>query len=166
MKKTSNLRICISFLVIFAMLSPVSIFALGDGKKHFREGMKQETAEAWDKAAEEFALAVTDNPKNPEYRLHLQRALFNASQMFMKKGAAAAAEKDYEAGYTAFRKAFAYDPTNQLAKSEMDRMVRLHPGSLPQDIRAGSWPVCTHVLQRSGDYRLYPPRCTIGRSAI
>ena len=45
------------------------------GKSHFKEGMKHESAEEWDKAVEEFALAVSDNPKNPEYRLHLTRAL-------------------------------------------------------------------------------------------
>src|SRR5437762_77277 len=120
-----NLRFCVSFVLIFAMLSPVAVLAIGEGKKHFREGMKQEAAEAWDKAAEQFALAVTENPKNPEYRLHLTRALFQASQMYMKKGTAAANEKDYEGGYNAFRKAYEYDSTNELAKTEMERMVRL-----------------------------------------
>ena len=37
----------------------------------------------------------------------------------------AANEKDYQGGYVAFRKAYAYDPTNDFAKSEMARMVRL-----------------------------------------
>jgi len=107
------------------MLSPVATFAFTDGKKHFNEGMKREAAEEWDKAVEEFALAVADSPKNPEYRLHLTRALFNASQMFMKKGTTAAKEKDYQAAYVAFRRAYAFDPTNELAQSEMERMVRL-----------------------------------------
>ena len=108
------------------MLSPVAAAAaFGDGKKHFNEGMKHESAEQWDKAVEEFALAVSDNPKNPEYRLHLTRSLFNASQMFMKKGTIAASEKDYVGGYAAFKRAYAFDPTNELAKSEMDRMIRL-----------------------------------------
>ena len=128
MKTITKLRFCVTILLLFAMLSPATVLAMGDGKKHFKEGMKQEIAEAWDKAAEEFALAVNDNPKNPEYRLHLQRALFMASQMYMKKGAAAAKEKDYEGGYNAFRRAYAYDPTNELAKSEMERMVRLQQG--------------------------------------
>jgi general secretion pathway protein D len=128
MKKISILRWSVTFLVIFAMLSPVSVLAMGDGKKHFSEGIKQETAEQWDKAAEEFALAVADNPKNPEYRLHLTRSLFMASQMYMKKGAAAAAEKDFAGGYNAYRKAYAYDPTNELAKAEMDRMIRMQQG--------------------------------------
>lgn len=131
MKRTFNLRFCVSFFVVFAMLSPIAVFAIGDGKKHFREGMKQETAEAWDKAVEEFALAVTESPKNPEYRLHLQRSLFQASQMYMKKGTSLADEKDYPGGYNAFRKAYSYDPTNELAKAEMERMVRLQQKEIP-----------------------------------
>lgn len=125
MKKSVYVRFSLSLLLVLSMMSPVAVLAIGDGKKHFRAGMKHEVAEEWDKAVEEFAAAATENPKNPEYRLHLQRALFNASQMYMKKGNTAAAEKDYQGAYVAFRKAYAYDPVNELAKSEMARMVRL-----------------------------------------
>jgi len=128
MKTTMKSRFCLTFLLIFAMLSPTAVLAIGDGKKHFHKGLDEEAAEAWDLAAEEFALAVNESPKNPEYRLHLQRALFNASQMYVKKGTAAAKEKDFEGAYNAFRRAYAYDPTNELAKSEMERMVRLQAG--------------------------------------
>ena len=103
----------------------MAALALGDGKKNFKAGMKFEESEQWDQAAEAFALAVTENPKNPEYRLHLQRALFNASQLYMKKGRIAADEKDFQGAYIAYRKAYAYDPVNELAKAEMARMVRL-----------------------------------------
>lgn len=99
--------------------------ALGDGKRHFKIGMKYEVTEEWDKAVEEFALAITEDPKNPEYRLHYQRSLFNASQMYMKRATALANEKDYAGAYTAFRKSYAFDPVNELAKSEMERMLRL-----------------------------------------
>lgn len=125
MKRSNFLRILLSLLLIISMISPVAAIALGEGKKHFKQGMRHEAAEEWDKASAEFALAVSENPKNPEYRLHLTRALFNASQMYIKKGTLAAKEKDYENAYIAFRKAYAFDPTNELAKSEMDRMVRL-----------------------------------------
>jgi len=126
MKKSMSVRFFVSLLLVFSMLSPIyAAAAFDDGKKHFQAGMKHEDAQAWDKAVEEFALAVADSPKNPEYRLHLARSLFNASQMYMKKGTASAKEKDYEAGYLAFRRAYAFDPTNELAKSEMERMVRL-----------------------------------------
>lgn len=126
MKNNIRVRFLISSVLLLSLMSPVASLAYsGDDKKHFKEGMKHEAAEVWDKAVESFALAVAENPKNPEYRLHLTRALFNASQMYMKKGTAAAKEKDYEAGYLAFRRAYAFDPTNELAKSEMERMVRL-----------------------------------------
>ncbi len=133
MKRSIHLRFLISFALLLSLLSPAATLAFGDGKKYFSQGMKHEDAQEWDKAVEQFALAVSDSPKNAEYRLHLVRALFNASQLFMKKGTAAAKEKDYEAGYIAFRKAYAFDPTNELAKSEMDRMVRLQKG-LMEDV--------------------------------
>src|SRR5688572_18243137 len=124
MKSSAFARHSIAFLFVISLLSPVGVFAI-DHKKHFKEGMKYEESEEWDKAAEAFALAVVESPKNPEYRLHLRRSLFNASQMYMAKGRLAAEQKDYQAAYVAFRKAYTYDPVNELAKNEMDRMVRL-----------------------------------------
>ncbi len=127
MKKSAYVRFSITLLLVFSMLSPMAVLA-GDGKKHFKEGLKAEDAEQWDKAAEEYALAITDSPKNPEYLLHYRRSLFMASQMFMKRGTSLALDKDYAGGYLAFRKSYAYDPTNELAKSEMERMLRLQQG--------------------------------------
>nr|MDQ3373795.1 hypothetical protein [Acidobacteriota bacterium] len=125
MKHSAYFRFSITLLLLLSLLSPTAVLAGGDGKKHFKEGMKAENAEQWDKAVEEFALAVVDDPKNPEYRLHYQRSIFNASQMYMKRGTSLAEQKDYAGGYLAFRKAYAYDPTNELAQSEMERMLRL-----------------------------------------
>lgn len=124
MKRPAFARL-ISFVFLVCLIAPTATLAIGDGKRFFKEGMKHEAAEEWDKAAEAFAMAVTENPKNPEYRLHLQRALFNASQMYMSKGRTLAEEKDYRGAYLAFRKAYSFDPVNELAKSEMARMVRL-----------------------------------------
>lgn len=125
MKIENRIRIFLGMFLIVAMLSPTAVLAFGEGKKQFKEGLKHSAAEEWDKAAEAFALAVADNPKNPEYKLHLVRAMFQASQLYMKRGSLAAKEGDFEGGYVAFRKAYNYDPTNELAKSEMERMVRL-----------------------------------------
>ena len=127
MKKSAYVRFSVTLLLLFSLLSPTAALA-GDGKKHFKEGMKAEAAEQWDKAAEEFALAVTDSPKNPEYLLHYRRSLFMASQMYMKRGTSLAEAKDYAGAYLAFRKSYAYDPTNELAKSETERMLRLQQG--------------------------------------
>lgn len=125
MRNSAYIRFSICLVLFVALLSPTLVLAGSDGKKHFKSGMDAEATEQWDKAAEEFALAVAENPKNPEYRLHYTRALFNASQMYMKRGTSLASEKDYAGAYIAFRKAYGYDPVNELAKSEMERMLRL-----------------------------------------
>ncbi|MDQ3801216.1 MAG: cohesin domain-containing protein [Acidobacteriota bacterium] len=125
MKIPAYFRYSLSFVLLLCLLAPTAVLALGDGKKHFKEGLKAEVAEQWDKAVEEFALAVAENPKNAEYRLHYTRALFNASQMYMKRGNSLAEEKDYAGAYLAYRKAYAYDPVNELAKAQMEKMLRL-----------------------------------------
>ncbi len=130
MKKSIYVRFSLSALLMLSLLSPMTILAIGDGKKFFKEGMKAEYAEQWDTAVEKFSMAVAENPRNPEYRLHYTRALFNASQMYMKKGTAQANDKDYAGAYISFRKAYGYDPVNELAKAEMARMVRLQQAVL------------------------------------
>ncbi|QQS42458.1 MAG: hypothetical protein IPM63_05845 [Acidobacteriota bacterium] len=135
MKISNRLRFATTLVLFLCLVSPTAVLGLGDGKKFFKQGLKHEEAEEWDQAAEKFALAVSENPKNPEYRLHYRRALFNASQMFMKRGRMAAEQEDYVGAYNAFRKAYAFDPVNELAKSEMQRMLRLQKELLggPED---------------------------------
>src|SRR5262249_6479623 len=87
--------------------------------------MDYEKAQQWEKAAQEFTLALAADPANVDYQLHYRRAIFNASQSFMQQGRALAEQRDYVGAYNAFRQAFGYDPVNQLAVSEMERMLRL-----------------------------------------
>ena len=125
MKSLPTIRLIVSIFVLIALASPTAVLAFGEGKKQFKIGMKHEAAKEWDKAVEAYTIAVSDNPKNPEYQLHLRRALFHASQQYMVYGRNSAEEKDYATAYVYFRKAFAFDPVNELARSEMARMVRL-----------------------------------------
>src|SRR5689334_1111073 len=126
MRISKTLRSFATFALIFCLwTTPIVALAADKGNKNFNQGLKYEEAQQWDKAAEEFALALAAKPSNTEYRLHYQRALFNASQMMMTRGRTLAEQKDYVGAYNAFRQAYGYDPVNELAKSEMDRMLRL-----------------------------------------
>ncbi|MBC7798318.1 MAG: hypothetical protein H7Z37_15720 [Pyrinomonadaceae bacterium] len=136
MKKFAFLRSVVTALMIFSLLTS-PIFAAANlpvadkkGEKNFKVGLQHEIAERWDKAAEEFALAIAANPGNTEFRLHYQRSLFNASQMMMQRGRALSEQKDYVGAYNAFRMAYGYDPVNELAKSEMSRMLRLQQSAV------------------------------------
>ncbi len=130
--KSSFLRSIAAFVIVVSLLTTPILAIQKKGDKNYKQGLKHEVAERWDKAAEEFALAVAANPGNAEFRLHYIRALFNASQMMMQRGRTLAEQKDYVGAYNAFRQAYGYDPVNELAKSEMERMLRLQEGLPPK----------------------------------
>ena len=122
-------------LIIVTCLLAVPVSAIGKkGKDHYDRGVKAEQNQQWEQAAQEFTLALAADPSNVDYRLHYQRAVFNASQMFMQKGRSLAEQRDYVGAYNAFRQALGYDPVNQLAVSEMERMLRL------QEVKEGRSP--------------------------
>src|SRR2546423_1998264 len=122
----------ISLIVVACLLAlPMTAFAR-KGKDHFKQGMKYEHAQQWEQAAQEFTLALAADPSNADFQLHYRRSVFNASQMFMQKGRSLAEQRDYVGAYNAFRQAFGYDAVNQLAVSEMERMLRL------QEVKQGN----------------------------
>jgi general secretion pathway protein D len=125
MRYNTRTRTLISFVLAACLLSlPLTAFAK-KGDKNFKRGMQYELAQQWDKAAQEFTLAVAADPSNMEYQLHFRRASFNASQTYMQQGRSLAERGDFVGAYNAFRQAYGYDPVNELAVSEMERMLRL-----------------------------------------
>jgi general secretion pathway protein D len=125
MRIKTKTQLCVSLLLTFSLLiMPITALAK-KGDKNFKRGMQYENSQQWEKAAQEFTLAVAADPSNVEYQLHFRRAAFNASQSFMQQGRALAEQRDFVGAYNAFRQAYGYDPVNELAVSEMDRMLRL-----------------------------------------
>src|SRR5689334_11710484 len=125
MKNNTRARTLISLLLAFSLLAlPFTAFAK-KGDKNFRRGMDYEKQQQWDKAAQEYTLAVAADPSNMEYQLHFRRASFNASQTYMQQGRSLSERGDFVGAYNAFRQAYGYDPVNELAVSEMERMLRM-----------------------------------------
>ncbi|HKY30304.1 MAG TPA: secretin N-terminal domain-containing protein [Pyrinomonadaceae bacterium] len=125
MKTRTYSRIMVSFLLTFCLLAMPIVALAKKGEKNYKKGLQYEAAQQWDKAAQEFTLALAADPSSIEYQLHFRRASFNASQAFMQQGRALAEQRDYVGAYNAFRQAYGYDPVNELAVSEMERMLRL-----------------------------------------
>src|ERR1051325_8673555 len=124
MNKHSIYRKPLAIILSLCLILPGAAMGMGkSGKKNFSAGIKYEAAQQWDLAVQEFALAVAAEPGNAEYRLHLSRALLNASLMFMKRGDALAEQKDFASAYNAYRQAAVYDPTNELARLKMNQMI-------------------------------------------
>jgi general secretion pathway protein D len=125
MNNNTRIRTLISLVLALCLLS-LPITALGKkGDKNFKRGMQYEAQQQWDKAAQEFTLALAADPANMEYQLHFRRASFNASQTYMQQGRSLSERGDFVGAYNAFRQAYGYDPVNELAVAEMERMLRL-----------------------------------------
>src|SRR5919107_912780 len=125
MKHSVPARSFASLVVVLCLLAaPVAVLAK-KGEKNFKRGVEHEKAQQWERAAQEFALAVAANPSEMEFQLHYRRALFNASQKFMEQGRTLSEQGDYRGAYNAYRQAYGYDPVNELAVAEMERVLRL-----------------------------------------
>ncbi|HEY8410728.1 MAG TPA: secretin N-terminal domain-containing protein [Pyrinomonadaceae bacterium] len=144
MRNNIRSRTLISLILALSLLSmPLTAFAK-KGDKNFKRGMDYEHSQQWDKAAQEFTLAVAADPSNMEYQLHFRRASFNASQTYMQQGRSLAERGDYVGAYNAFRQAYGYDAVNELAVSEMERMLRL------QAVKEGKAPTSSNSNGSNG----------------
>lgn len=124
MKKYSICRVSLVFLLTICLSLPGVVFGGGkSGKKNFKEGAKHESAEQWDLAAQQYALAVANEPDNAEYRLRLLRASQMASLMFAARGDLLEAKGDHEGAYNAYARAFTYDRANETMRIKMARMI-------------------------------------------
>lgn len=125
MKNNTRSRALISLILAASLLALPFTALAKKGDKNFKRGMQYEAQQQWDKAAQEFTLAVAADPSNMEYQMHFRRASFNASQTYMQQGRSLSERGDFVGAYNAFRQAYGYDPVNELAVSEMERMLRL-----------------------------------------
>src|SRR5262245_12821498 len=124
MEKYFRPRASLVFLLAICLSLPVTGFGGGkSGKKNFKEGAKYESAEQWDLAAEQYALAVANEPDNAEYRLRLLRAMQMASLMYAARGDLLEAQGDYASAYNAYARAFTYDRSNETTRIKMARMI-------------------------------------------
>src|SRR6476646_8643939 len=148
MRNNMRSRTVISLILALSLLSmPLTAFAK-KGDKNFKRGMDYERAQQWDKAAQEYTLAVAADPSNMEFQLHFRRASFNASQTYMQQGRSLAERGDYVGAYNAFRQAYGYDSVNELAVSEMERMLRL------QAVKEGKAPASNNNGNGANGYSL------------
>ncbi|MBV9911238.1 MAG: hypothetical protein JOZ93_01610, partial [Sinobacteraceae bacterium] len=158
MKKHYLFRQAFALFLTLCLLLPGTVFGDGNGqvnpksaKKNFAQGQKYETAQQWDLAAQSYFMAVSADPSNAEYRLHLARALQNASLMFSKRGDTFLTQNDYASAYTAFKQAYTFDQTNEVAKLKMERMIELQKAQAGITDTPNLNPRNGNIIQTSAD---------------
>src|SRR5215211_3133457 len=54
----------LSLLIVVCLLAAPALAVGGKGQKNFKQGLAHESAQQWERAAEEFALAAAAEPSN------------------------------------------------------------------------------------------------------
>ena len=138
--------------------SPVASPKQPSGKKSWQEGQKYEGAQNWDLAAQEYARAVAAEPNNIEYRLRWLRTRQQASLLAAQRGDELVARADYAGAYTAYHQAFVADPTNELARTKMQRMTeQLQTPATTNASQPAFYPATGNVIATPADIRPAPP---------
>src|SRR5262245_8460532 len=148
---TSGRRFLAAFLSLCLLLPGAALADGKNGKKNYKEGLKYEQLQQWDMAAQRFALALSAEPNNPEYKVHYLQALQRASQMYVTRGDALADQNDFSGAYVAYRQAFNYDPGNEIAKFKMERMLELQKAQLTGTSEQISYNTKTGVIKPVGN---------------
>jgi len=100
------------------------VWAGSKGKKYFQEGQKLEAAGKFDQAAEQYLLALSEADR-PEYHIAYRRAALQASLILTRRGRELLEAGQYEDAYHAFRRAYQFDQTNELARELARRALEL-----------------------------------------
>jgi len=159
MEKYSTARMLITLTLAICLSLPITGVAGGKaGKKNFKEGVKYESAEQWDLAAQQYALAVAAEPDNAEYRLRLLRAMQMASLMFSARGDLLEAKKDYAGAYNAYARASIYDPTNETMRIKMARMIEQQKAQAGLGAPSRYNPRTGNLVQVSNEIRTPQPQ--------
>jgi type II secretory pathway component GspD/PulD (secretin)/Flp pilus assembly protein TadD len=111
-----------------AALVVTATFIAACGASHtFHQGDTAARAGDWDTAVEHYRKAVQEEPKKPEYKIALERAMISASQIHLDQARILEARGQLEDALRQYQRASEFDPPNrQIAAKviELERRVR------------------------------------------
>lgn len=97
------------------------------GAQAYQRARQAEVNQQYDIAHENFAKAEQQDPQNAEYKLREYRTRFEAAQFHVKQGITHLERHENELARAEFETALKIDPSNMLARQELDYTTRL-PG--------------------------------------
>lgn len=114
-----QLRLCAALLLVALQAAAFAHAPKTD--KLRKEAQFAEEQKDYDRALQLYVLAEQQDPSNPAYMLGERRTRLQSSQVHMKTARDLVAKGQLEAAAAEFRKAFIIDPSNSLARQEIDR---------------------------------------------
>jgi general secretion pathway protein D len=117
MHRVGSLLLCVGFGLLTA--------GCPKGQPDFNQGKKAETLQDYDAAYVFYQKAVKANPYNASYKIKLNRARFEASELHVKHGVELRKQGDLQGAAGEFQRAQSIDPASPVADQELRKTVEM-----------------------------------------
>src|SRR2546429_2565149 len=117
MHRWGSLLLCVGFGLLTA--------GCPKGKPDFAQGKKAETAQDYDAAFNFYQKAAKSDPHNASYKIKLNRARFEASELHVKRGVELRNQGNLPGAAGEFHRALAIDPGSPIADQELRKTVEM-----------------------------------------
>jgi len=115
MRRWGNLLLCVGFGLLAA--------GCPKGKPDFAQGKKAEALQDYDAAFNFYQKAAKSDPYNASYKIKLNRARFEASELHVKRGVELRNQGNLPGAAGEFQRALAIDPGSPIADQELRKTV-------------------------------------------
>src|SRR3989454_5721028 len=115
MRRWGNLLLCVGFGMLAA--------GCPKGKPDFTQGKKAEALQDYDAAFNFYQKAAKADPYNASYKIKLNRARFEASELHVKRGVELRKKGDLQGAAAEFQRAQTIDPSSPIADQELRKTV-------------------------------------------
>jgi len=115
MRRWGSLLLCVGFGLLAA--------GCPKGRPDFAQGKKAETAQDYDAAFNFYQKAAKADPYNASYKIKLNRARFEASELHVKRGVELRNQGNLPGAAGEFQRALAIDPGSPIADQELRKTV-------------------------------------------
>src|SRR5256886_2789237 len=117
MRRWGSLLLCVGFGLVAA--------GCPKGKPDFAQGKKAETAQDYDAAFNFYQKAAKADPYNASYKIKLNRARFEASELHVKRGVELRNQGNLPGAAGEFQRALTIDPGSPIADQELRKTVEM-----------------------------------------
>src|SRR6266849_2325299 len=117
MRRWGSVFLCVGFGLLAA--------GCPKGQPDFKQGKKAESIQDYDAAYEFYQKAAKSDPYNAGYKIKLNQARFEASELHVKHGVEMRKQGDLQGAAAQFQKAQAIDPASPVAEQELRRTLEM-----------------------------------------
>ena len=113
--------------IILVLAITLGVWSCATISPQYRQGAKAEMNKQWEEAISYYEKASLENPKEPAYRMALERAKFGASLFYLREARRLAASGKKDEAKAEYVKALAFNPRDTVIAKEVQALMAPPP---------------------------------------